>query len=82
MNDILFGNNNQSSIKRLAKKTYHANKGRNVFAALALALTAFMITSVFSLGFSYFETDQMRRIRSMGTTADAAITNLTESQAE
>ena len=82
MSDILFGNNNQSSIKRLAQKSYRANKRRNLFATLALALTTFMITVVFSLGFSYFETYQMQQIRSMGTTADVAITNLTEEQAE
>lgn len=82
MNDILFGNNNQSAIKRLAQKSYHANQRRNLFATLALALTAFMITSVVSLGFSYVETEQMQQIRAMGTTADVAITYLTEKQAE
>lgn len=82
MNDILFGNNNQSSIKRLAQKSYRANKRRNLFATLALALTTFMIASVFSLGFSYIETYQMQQIRSIGTTADVAITNLTKEQAE
>lgn len=82
MNDILFGNNNQTAIKRLAKKSYYSNKRRNFFVTLALILTAFMITSVFSLGSSYFETFQMQQIRSMGTTADVAITCLSESQAE
>ena len=45
-------------------------------------LTAFMITSVFSLGCSYFETYQMQQIRAMGTTADVAITSLSEEQYE
>ena len=82
MNDILFGNNNQGAIKRLAKRNYRANKQRNFFVTVALFLTAFMITSVFSLGCSYFETFQMQQIRAMGTTADVAITNLTKSQYE
>lgn len=82
MNDILFGNNNQTVIKHLAKKSYRANKRRNMIVIVALALTAFMITSVFSLGCSYFETFQMQQTRSMGTTADVAITNLTEAQIE
>ena len=56
MDDILFGNNNQATINRLAKRSYRANKQRNVFVTIALFLTAFMITSVFSLGCSYFET--------------------------
>ena len=55
MNDILFGNNNQTVIKHLAKKSYRSNKRRNMIVIVALALTAFMITSVFSLGCSYFE---------------------------
>ena len=74
MDDILFGNNNQATINRLAKRSYRANKQRNVFVTIALFLTAFMITSVFSLGCSYFETYQMQQIRAMGTTADVAIT--------
>lgn len=82
MNDILFGNNNQTVIKHLAKKSYRSNKRRNMIVIVALALTAFMITSVFSLGCSYFETFQMQQTRSMGTTADVAITNLTEAQIE
>lgn len=82
MNDILFGNNNQEAIKRLAKRNYRANKQRNFFVTVALFLTAFMITSVFSLGCSYFETFQMQQIRAMGTTADVAITNLSKNQYE
>ena len=61
MDDILFGNNNQATINRLAKRSYRANKQRNVFVTIALFLTAFMITSVFSLGCSYFETYQMQQ---------------------
>lgn len=82
MNDILFGNNNNTAIKCLAKKSYRSNKRRNFIVIIALVLTAFMITSVFSLGCSYFETFQLQQIRSMGTTADVAITNITKSQAE
>ena len=82
MDDILFGNNNQATINRLAKRSYRANKQRNVFVTIALFLTAFMITSVFSLGCSYFETYQMQQIRAMGTTADVAITSLSEEQYE
>lgn len=82
MNDILFGNNNQAVIKRLAKRNYCSNKQRNFFVTIALFLTAFMITSVFSLGCSYFDTFKMQQIRSMGTTADVAITNLSKNQIE
>lgn len=81
MNDIFY-NNSRIAVKRLAKNNYEVNKRRNAFVILALALTAFMITSVFSLGFSYFDTFRLQQIRLMGTTADVAITNLTEEQVE
>ena len=83
MDDILFGNNNQANNQSiLPKRSYRANKQRNVFVTIALFLTAFMITSVFSLGCSYFETYQMQQIRAMGTTVDVAITSLSEEQYE
>ena len=67
-------------MNRLAQNSFTANKRRNLFSIIALILTAFMITSVFSIGFSYFETYKIQQIRTLGTTADAAITNPTEEQ--
>ena len=66
--------------KKLAKRSLHRERQRNLFAIIALVLTAFMITATFSIGFSYFETYQMQQIRLMGTTADVGITNVTENQ--
>ena len=66
--------------KKLAKRSLHHERQRNLFAIIALVLTAFMITATFSIGFSYFETYQMQQIRLMGTTADVGITNVTENQ--
>lgn len=82
MNDLLFGNTNRPVIKRLSKKNFSANKRRNLFVIFAIALTTFMITAVFSIGFSYFETYQLQQTRMMGTTADIAITNPTNRQLE
>lgn len=82
MNDILFGNNNHYIIKRLSGKNFSINKRRNIVEIIAIALTAFMITSVFSIGFSYFETYQLQQTRMMGTIADVAITSPTEQQLE
>ena len=80
VSDILFGNTNRPIIKRLAGKNFSANKRRNLFVIFATALTSFMITTVFSIGFSYFETYQLQQARMMGTTADVAITNPTDAQ--
>ena len=75
-----FENDTSNIEKKLAKRSLHHERQRNLFAIIALALTAFMITATFSIGFSYFETYQMQQIRLMGTTADVGITNVTENQ--
>ncbi|MFR8177917.1 MAG: hypothetical protein ACLVB5_12940 [Christensenellales bacterium] len=73
-----FENDTSAITKKLAKRSLHRERQRNLFAIIALVLTAFMITATFSIGFSYFETYQMQQIRLMGTTADVGITNVTE----
>lgn len=75
-----FENDTNAIVKKLANRSFHRERQRNLFAIVALALTAFMITATFSIGFSYFETYQMQQIRLMGTTADVGITNPTEDQ--
>ena len=75
-----FENDTSDIEKKLAKRSLHRERQRNLFAIIALMLTAFMITATFSIGFSYFETYQMQQIRLMGTTADVGITNVTENQ--
>lgn len=75
-----FDNDTSAIEKKLAKRSFHRERQRNLFAIIALALTSFMIAATFSIGFSYFETYQMQQIRLMGTTADVGITNPTEDQ--
>lgn len=76
----MFQNNNGAIVKRLASKSFKANHRRNVFVILTLALTAFMITSVFSIGRSYIKTNELQQLRLMGTNAHAALTNPDEDQ--
>lgn len=45
-------NNNQIAVKRLSTRSLKQNKIRNLFAVLAIVLTTFMFTTVFSIGFS------------------------------
>ena len=58
-----FENDTSDIEKKLAKRSLHRERQRNLFAIIALVLTAFMITATFSIGFSYFETYQMQQIR-------------------
>lgn len=62
-------NNNQAIVRKLTNKAMRSDKRRNIFVVIAVALTAFMITAVFSLGVSYFESMQMQSLRLQGTTS-------------
>ena len=59
MNDILFGNNNTKTIKRLSKQYFKKNKVRNLAAILAIVLTAFLFTSITSLAFNMVSSMQL-----------------------
>ena len=80
MNDILFGNNNKSIIKRITKRELSADKKRNFFIVAAILLTAFMLTSVFSIGMSYYDTLAMREKRMQGSLSQMAFARPTEEQ--
>ncbi len=75
-----FENDTNAITKKLADRSLAHEQRRNLFAVIALALTSFMITATFSIGFSYFETYRMQQIRMIGTTTDTAITNPTKDQ--
>lgn len=64
----------------LSKKIFLSNLYRNVVVIIAVVLSTFMLTSVFSVGFSYIETAQLQQIRAMGTTAHVAINNPSDLQ--
>jgi len=79
---MMFPTNNKFIIKKLTKRTMKANKIRNMFAIIAIALTAFLITTIFSIGMSTIESFQLQQLRTMGTDAHAALTNPTNEQIE
>ena len=66
-------NNNQQIVRKLTANTLKANKGRNIFLLIAIFLTTFMISAVFSVGASLVATVQTSRIQLMGTAAQAAM---------
>ena len=60
-------NRNKEVIKRVEKGMMKANRTRNIFAVVAVALTTFMITTIFSLGINYKENMELMEVRTSGT---------------
>lgn len=61
MSDILFGNNNRHAVKNLSNRYFKSNKSRNIIAVIAIALTAVLFTTIFTLGSGLIDTGQIGR---------------------
>lgn len=61
---------NKEVISELAKSNYKANKKKNLLTVTAIFLTTFLISSVLSLGLSYWNTISLRQIRMNGMDYD------------
>ena len=66
--------------RKLTKNVIFTNKMRNFFILVAIILTAFMITSVFSMGISYVESINMRALRLQGSATHFAFFHPTPEQ--
>lgn len=73
-------NRNKEVIKRVEKVMMKANRTRNIFAIVAVALTTFMITTVFSLGINYKENMELTSVRTSGTNANVTLAMPTNAQ--
>lgn len=73
-------NNNKAVVRKIINRSIKCNKIRNIFVILAIVLTTFMISSVFSIGVSLVENYQTMMERVKGTTAYIELTNPTNSQ--
>jgi len=82
MNDVLFGVKDSPVIARMVKQNIRANRKRNVFIMLTIALTAFMITSLLSMGMSYYHSINMQSKRLEGSLSHMAFANPTQEQME
>ena len=69
----MHANRNKGAIKKVEKGMMKANRIRNTFAVLAVVLTTFMITTVFSLGINYMENMELMQVRTAGTSADVSL---------
>ena len=75
-----FENNNKNIIKKITKSSLKANKTRNIFAIIAIILTTFMISSIFTLGISFSKNYSVMNLRYQGTTATTFLPNPTDEQ--
>lgn len=64
----------------ITRRELAADRKRNFFIAAAIFLTAFMLTSVFSIGMSYYDTLAMREKRMQGSISQLAFAQPTEEQ--
>ena len=71
---------NQGCIRRLSIKTVLAARKRNTIAVLAIALTALLFTSLFTIVLSINETNQGYQFRSVGTSSHGSFKEVTEDQ--
>lgn len=79
---MLFENNNKTMINRVAKKSFKANRVRNVVAVTAIALTAFLFTSVFTMGMGAGDSIKMSMAKQVGSQADVSVSHLNKKQFE
>lgn len=75
-------NNNTFIIKKITKCAFSSDKRRNFFIIAAITLTTFMIASVFSIGFSYYESINMHEKRMQGSISQMAFNKPTGEQLE
>ena len=71
-----------AAIHRIAARSMHTNRTRNLFAVLAILLTTFMISTVFSIGLSFAKNYQTTQVRLNGTTASIFLNNPSASQVQ
>ena len=65
--------NNSGAIRRLILRYLKSNSKRNSIVITAIALTTFLLTSVFNIGLSFYEAQEVQEKRLMGTTAHITI---------
>jgi putative ABC transport system permease protein len=75
-------NNNHAVVRRLSKKSFRANKSRNLFALIAIVLTTVLITAVFTIGISLSDGMQQMMIHSYGRSTEMDFQYLTQEEAQ
>ncbi len=73
---------NKKSIRRLADKSFRSNRTRNIIAALAIAMTTMLFTTLFTIGLGTIESFQQSTMRQAGGDSHGAIKHLSREQYE
>lgn len=66
---------NKKVIKKIAVRYYKTSTQRNVFVILAIIMSSFLLTAVFSLGVDFYNTMKRQQVMAEGTNRDIIITN-------
>lgn len=77
---MMFPNKNKAAMNKLIRNSLKANRSRNRYVILAIILTTWLITSVFSIGMSYVKSFEMEAQKMVGTEAHAELMNPTADQ--
>ncbi len=72
--------NNKKAIANLSSKSFKANKTRNTVAIMAIALTALLFTSLFTMGSGTVESIQQATMRQSGGDGHAVLKYITDEQ--
>jgi len=78
----MFENNNKAIVRKITGRTLRSDKRRNFFIIAAIALTTFLIASVFSVGTSFHETINMSEKRLQGSVSNMGFGAPTAEQLE
>jgi putative ABC transport system permease protein len=73
-------NNNQKVIRRLSNRSLRQNKMRNIFILIAIALTALLFTTLFTLGSGMLQITEEQTMRQVGSRAHAGLKDVTMEQ--
>ncbi|NLK75417.1 MAG: FtsX-like permease family protein [Clostridiales bacterium] len=73
---------NKAVINRVSKRMVRVDRTRNIFSIMAIVLTTFMISVIFSIGISFMHNYNIYKIRDNGSMAHISLPNPTDDQYE
>ncbi|WP_416337073.1 hypothetical protein [Desulfitobacterium sp.] len=71
---------NKKAIRNLADKSFRSNRSRNLIAIIAIALTAVLFTTLFTMGIGTMESLQQAALRQAGGDGHAVLKYITDKE--